>query len=126
MSVFAVWGMTYAHAYGLAQKKTQTIDKDGNIIPEPEWLERVRERAEAILDGELIRQLSPKFDAPQFAEEFIDIVRRMNRHRDLQIRVWRQATDDADKPAYSKKGKKPKMEWSTYEPKPATRQGSAR
>lgn len=116
MSVFAVFGMTYAHAFGLAQKKTRTIDKDGDVIPESEWLSRCHEAAEAVMDGEMIRQLSTKFDAPQFAEEFIAIARRMQRHRDLQIRVWKQLTDDAGKPIYGMNSKKPRMGWLAYVP----------
>lgn len=114
MSVFAVWGMTYAHAFGLAQKKTRTVEPNGDIIPEPEWLRRCHEAAEAIMNGELIRPLSTKFDAPQFADEFIAIARRMQRHRDLQIRVWKQLTDDTGKPAYGKNSKKPRMGWQPY------------
>lgn len=116
MSVFAVWGMTYAHAFGLAQKKTRTIDKDGDVIPESEWMKCCHEAAEAIMDGEMIRQLSTKFDAPQFAEEFIAIARRMQRHRDLQIRVWKPLADDKGRPIYGKNSKKPRMGWLAYVP----------
>lgn len=116
MSVFAVWGMTYAHAFGLAQKKTRTIDNKGNLIPEPDWLKLVHEAAEIIMAGQMIRQLSTKFDAPQFAKEFMEIASRMQRHRNLQIRVWKPLTDDVGKPIYSKNSKKPRMGWHPYEP----------
>ena len=116
MSVFAVWGMTYAHAFGMAQKKTKTVDQNDDVIPESEWLKRCHEAAEAIMAGETIKQLSTKFDAPQFAQEFIDIARRMQRHRDLQIRVWKPLADDKGRPIYGKNSKKPRMGWLAYVP----------
>lgn len=116
MSVFAVWGMTYDYALRSAQKKTKSIERNGEIIPESEWLQRTHAAAESIMSGTLIRQLSAKFDAPQFARQFIEIVLRTERHRDLQIRVWKERTNGDGKPVYSKNGKKPRMGWESYVP----------
>lgn len=116
MTVFAVWGMTVSHAHEIAKKKTRTITEGGAIIPESEWLQRVKETTETIMRGKQIKQLSVKFDAPRFAREFLDIARRNGAHRDLRIRVWCPLTDDAGKPIYSKNGKKPRMGWADYLP----------
>jgi len=114
VSTFAVWGMTRSHAYSIARKKTPTIDRGGYVLHESEWLQRVAAETEAIMRGESIRQLSPKFDAPQFADQFIAMAMRTERHRDLQVRAYRQAKDAAGKPIYVGKSKKPKMEWQPY------------
>lgn len=114
MSTFAVWGMTYAYAFGIAQKKTSMIDAKGQTLPEEDWMNRVKAVTESIMEGEMVRQLSSKFDAPQFAHEFMAIAKRMQRHRDLEIRCWTQAKDAEGKPIYQKNGKRPKMTWAPY------------
>lgn len=113
MSTFAVWGMTRSHAYSIARKKTPTIDR-GYVLPESEWLQRVAAETEAIMRGESIRQLSPKFDAPQFADQFIAMAMRTERHRDLQVRAYRQAKGAHGGPIYIGRSKRPKMEWQPY------------
>lgn len=57
MSTFAVFGMTIDVATAEARKKTSGIRKNLRApsgvepIPEPEWLEMVRKRAEKIMGG---------------------------------------------------------------------------
>lgn len=57
MSTFAVFGMTIDVATAEARKKTSGTRKNlkapGGVepIPEPEWLELVRKRAEKIMGG---------------------------------------------------------------------------
>lgn len=113
MSTFAVFGMTRSHARGIAKKKTRTITEGGHLLSEIEWMQRVAGETEAIMRGKSIRQLSPKFDAPQFADQFIAMAMR-EQSRDLQVRAYRQAKDAAGKPIYVGKSRKLKMEWAPY------------
>lgn len=71
MSTFAVFGMTRDVALTEAKKRTKGTRKNvkapGGIEPIPlsEWLELVEKKAEQIMGGGTVRQLSPLFDAPQ-------------------------------------------------------------
>ncbi len=74
MSTFAVFGMTLDVAKTEARKKTAGTRKNpkapgrAESIPEAEWLELVAKRTEKIMGGTVL-QLSPLFDAPQYAEQ---------------------------------------------------------
>jgi len=95
MSTFAVFGMTIDVATAEARKKTSGTRKNlkapGGVepIPEPEWLELVRKRAEKIMGGATVRQLSPMFDAPQYAEQFMELARKAGKSRNIRIRTKR-------------------------------------
>lgn len=52
-------------------------------IPEPVWLEMIRKRSERIM-GATVRQLSPLYDVPQYAEQFLELARMTLRCRDLR------------------------------------------
>lgn len=113
MSTFAVFGMTRSLAYAMAKKSVKTI-VDGNVIPESEWLQRVHDSVKSIMDGKRVKQLSDSFDAPQFAREWIEVCRRIEPNRDLQIRARTIVKDELGKPIYSKNGKSPKKAWVKY------------
>lgn len=99
--------MTEHFAREEARKKTPTTI--GKIqLTEAQWLEAVERRIEKTMNGARIVQLSPMFDAPQFAEQYIDLLRRAGQARDLRIRA-RVKID----PSTAKSGKKkvPSTEW---------------
>jgi hypothetical protein len=113
MSTFAVFGMTRAAALEIARKKTPTVVM-GRLIPQEEWERRVQDTTETILRGDMVKQLSPAFDAPQFATQFIEMARRTQIHRGLHIRAKQVLKDAAGKEVYSPKGKKPRTGWLVY------------
>lgn len=82
MSTFAVFGMTRDAARAVAMKSTPdtrpakppAIGWEHLLMAE--WLEQVERATCKIMDGSRVRQLSPLFDAPQFAEQFIQLARK--------------------------------------------------
>lgn len=55
--------------------------------------------------GGTVRQLSPLFDAPQYAEQFIELARKTIQCRDLRIRAKRIMTDAEGRPIINPKTK---------------------
>ena len=66
--------------------------------------------------GGTVRQLSPLFDAPQYAEQFIKLARKGSRCRDIQIRAKVVLVDAKGKPIISPKTKAQKIGWVDYRP----------
>ncbi|MCK9801427.1 hypothetical protein M1B34_28100 [Pseudomonas sp. MAFF 302030] len=120
MSTFAVLGMTIDVAKTEARKKTAGTRKNAKAtggvepIPEAEWLELVAKRTEKIMGGCTVRQLSPLFDAPQYAEQFIELARKTLRCRDMQIRAKAVLVDAKGKPIINPKTKAPKVGFSAW------------
>lgn len=112
MSTYAVFGMTRSLALELARKQTSTRQK-GNKLSETEWLALCEQVADSIMEGERTKQLSPMFDAPQFAREFVELARKTEKARDLEIKVKVQLKDAHGKPVYTKNGKTPRKGWMT-------------
>lgn len=83
----------------------------GGVEPVPlaEWLELVEKKTEQIMGGGTVRQLSPLFDAPQYAEQFIELARKTLRSRDLKIRAKAALTDAKGKRIINPKTKAPKI-----------------
>ncbi|WP_219274050.1 hypothetical protein [Pseudomonas sp. Xaverov 83] len=127
MSTFAVFGMTLDVAKTEARKKTAGTRKNpkapGGVepIPEAEWLELVAKRTEKIMGGAAVRQLSPLFDAPQYAEQFIELARKTLRCRDMQIRAKAVLVDAKGKPIINPKTKAPRVGFSEWPPRDETR-----
>lgn len=122
MSTFAVFGMTLDVAKTEARKKTAGTRKNAKApggvepIPEAEWLELVAKRTEKIMGGGTVRQLSPLFDAPQYAEQFIELARKTQRCRDMQIRAKAVLVDAKGKPIINPKTKAPRVGFSEWPP----------
>jgi hypothetical protein len=68
--------------------------------------------------GGTVRQLSPLFDAPQYAEQFIELACKTLRCRDMQIRARAVLVDLKGKPIINPKTKAPKVGFSEWPPKP--------
>lgn len=66
--------------------------------------------------GGTVRQLSPLFDAPQYAEQFIELARKTLRCRDMQIRAKAVLVDTKGEPIISPKTKVQKVGWVDYRP----------
>jgi len=75
--------------------------------------------------GATVRQLSPLFDAPQYAEQFIELARKTLSCRDMQIRAKAVLVDAKGKPIINPKTKVPKVGFSEWPPKPVEQQEQA-
>lgn len=120
MSTFAVFGMTRAVALAEAKKRTKGTRKNlkapGGVeqIPLAEWLALVEKKADQIMGGGTARQLSPLFDAPQYAEQFIELARKTIQCRDMRIRSKSVLTDAQGKPIINPKTKAPKVGFADW------------
>lgn len=74
----------------------------------------VQKCADKIMAGTKVRQLSQMFDAPQYAEQFVDLMRKQCVCRDLKIRAKAVLTDAKGKPIINAKTKAPKVGWIDY------------
>lgn len=81
-----------------------------------EWDEAVDKQALKIMQGKKVRQLSPTFDAPQYAEQFVSLARKSGSCRDLRVRAKCNLTDAEGNPLINKKTKAPKIGWVDYQP----------
>ena len=122
MSTFAVFGMTRAVALAEAKKRTKGTRKNltapGGVeqIPLAEWLALVEKKADQIMGGGTARQLSPLFDAPQYAEQFIELARKTIQCRDMRIRSKSVLTDAQGKPVINPKTKAQKVGFADWKP----------
>ncbi|MFJ7790682.1 hypothetical protein [Pseudomonas sp. NPDC096925] len=122
MSTFAVFGMTRDVALAEARKTTKTTKPSGKVGCPPidltvaELDEAVDKQALKIMQGKKVRQLSPTFDAPQYAEQFVSLARKGGNCRDLRIRARCNLTDAEGNPLIDKKTKAPKIGWVDYQP----------
>ncbi|VVP61656.1 hypothetical protein PS870_06399 [Pseudomonas fluorescens] len=123
MSTFAVFGMTRPVAFAEAKKRIKGTRKNlqapGGVeqIPLAEWLTLVDRKTEQIMGGGTVRQLSPLFDAPQYAEQFIELARKTLQCRDMRIRSKAVLTDAKGKPIINPKTKAPKVGFAEWPPK---------
>lgn len=105
MSTFAVFGMTHERARELARVRVdRAIVSERKYVPPPDREKRVADEADTIMKSSQVVQLSDKFDAPQFAEDFLRLTERTQEHRSLRIKAWTKAD------GLTKSGRQ-KMEW---------------
>lgn len=67
--------------------------------------------------GGTVRQLSPMFDAPQYAEQFIELARKTLKCRDMHIRAKAVLVDAKGKPIINPKTKATKIGFAEWPPK---------
>ena len=122
MSTFAVFGMTRDVAMAEAKKTVKTTRPDPKNVGQKieltvdEWLYKVALKADQIMGGGKVKQLSPLFDAPQYAEQFIALARKGGKCRDMRIRAKAVLKDTEGKPVVNPKTKAPKVGWVDYFP----------
>lgn len=73
-----------------------------------------REEDRADYGGGTVRQLSPLFDAPQYAEQFIELARKTIQCRDLRIRSKSFMADADGKPIINPKTKAQRVGFSEW------------
>lgn len=117
MSGFCVFGMTEALAKRLARdaadKHAFTREERDSMTPE-KWEAWIAEKAEDILEHGNVRQVSPAFDAPQFAEEWIVLAKRTARAKRCRIMVRGEKVDSSGMVVRNKRGV-PIMTWLPYQ-----------
>ncbi|RON05189.1 hypothetical protein [Pseudomonas brassicacearum] len=115
--------MTRAVALAEAKKRTKGTRKNlqapGGVeqIPLVEWLAMVERKTEQIMGGGTVRQLSPLFDAPQYAQQFIELARKTLKCRDMHIRAKAVMVDAQGEPIINPKTKAPKVGFTEWPPK---------
>jgi hypothetical protein len=112
MSTFAVFGMNENFAREEAKKKVRDfrVEKGRRIdLTMSQWLQAVEDRVIKVMDGKRVVQLSCAYDAPQFASEYAEMVRRNGRCRDVRIRAKTKV------PATNTRAKSAtKLSWTDY------------
>lgn len=123
MSTFAVFGMTRDVALAEAKKRVKTSKPGKHGAPQQlspaQWDEAVAKYADKLMSSEKVRQLSNLFDAPQYAQQFIDLARKQSECRDMRIRARCAMTDAKGNPAINPKTKMPRIGWMDYRGEPA-------
>lgn len=109
MSAFCVYGMTLP----VALKRAEAKLRDSSISVE-EWSAKVREVAEAILTQGAPTQVSPTFDAPQFAKDWIEVARRTSRISGAKVMVRKPKVDKHGNGIVSKSTGLPALGWAPY------------
>jgi ribosomal protein L5 len=90
MSTFAVFGMNEHFAREEAKRKVRDfkIKKGQRIeLSVSQWLQAVEDRVIKIMNGKRVVQLSSMFDAPQYAANYAERIRKLGRCRDVIIRA---------------------------------------
>ncbi len=98
MSTYAVFGMTRPRAIDMARKSV------AGCLVEAEWDTQVGLKVDEIMGSSRCVMLSDKYDAPQFAREYLELAKRID-SRDLHIKSQTKTGD------FTKKGT-PKTTWT--------------
>ncbi|HCE6037989.1 hypothetical protein ACM72G_06080 [Pseudomonas aeruginosa] len=116
MSTFAVFGMTRDVALAMAKKEVKSVRKTplwDEHVPMSEWLAAVERKADNIMTGTKVVQLSQLLDTPDFCQQFIELARKTLECRDMQIRARVKLWNDDGAPVLTKK-RKHKVEWQQF------------
>jgi hypothetical protein len=117
MSGFCVFGMTEVLAKRLARDAAERhhFSRDElNAMTPAKWEAWIATKAEEILEHGNVRQVSPTFDAPQFANEWIALAKRTARAKRCRIMVRGNKVDSTGMVVLNKRGL-PVMTWVAYQ-----------
>ena len=122
MTTFAVFGMSESWARDEAKETTSTHKMEGAKRVErtiAEWEEAVEAEVARIMASKKSVRLSPMFDAPQYAQQFMEMARASIVCRDLKIRTKAVLVDAKNKPIINSKTGAPKVGFADWHPAPA-------
>lgn len=122
MTTFAVFGMSESWAREEAKETTSTHKMEGAKRIErtiTEWEEAVEAEVVRIMASKKSVRLSPMFDAPQYAQQFIEMARASIVCRDLKIRTKAVLVDAKNKPIINPKTGAAKVGFADWHPSPA-------
>lgn len=120
MSAFCVFGMTKTAAKALAQQQFDRAwpglsEEERKRFPTDEDVAReVEARAALLLVDGASRQVSPPFDAPQFAQDWINLAIKTDGARRCRVMCRGYKRDENGNPRISKATGKPMEGWVTY------------
>jgi len=119
MSSFCVFGMTALVARAIAEEEIGWTVPGENFsrprqISREERAALVDKRAAELFEKRAVRQISPAFDAPQFAHEWLDIARRSTEVRGGCLMVRGPKVNDKGTPVISKVTGMPTITWLPY------------
>jgi len=111
MSAFCVYGMTMTHALQLAEKQ---VSETG--LSKEQWREAVHAAANKIFVAHAPVQVSPMFDAPQFARDWMDIACRTSQIYAPTVMVRQAKTDNRGNSVIDRRTGLPLLRWAPYRP----------
>lgn len=109
MSAFCVYGMSFTLAVKRAETKVSAVG-----VSMEQWRAKVNEMAEQILLQAKPTQVSPTFDAPQFAQDWISVAERTSRIHAPRIMVRGPKLDKKGNPVKDKRTGLPALHWIPY------------
>jgi hypothetical protein len=117
MSGFCVFGMTEPLALRLARaaadKRVLTVDERKSMTEE-KWEAWIADKAKDILASGNPRQVSPLFDAPQFAREWIQLAKKTAGAKRCRVMCRSEKMDKQGALVLNKKTGKPVICWVAY------------
>lgn len=119
MTTFAVFGMSENWAREEAKEHTPTFKHENGKridLTVSEWEEEVESQIKKIMAGKKCVRLSPMFDAPQYAQQFVEMARKSIVCRDLKIRTKAVLVDAINKPILNAKTGVPKVGFADWAP----------
>ena len=122
MTTFAVFGMSENWAREEAKEHTPTFKHENGKridLTVSEWEAEVESQIKKIMAGKKCVRLSPMFDAPQYAQQFMDIARKSIVCRDLKIRTKAVLVDAKNRPILNSKTGAPKVGFADWIPEKA-------
>ena len=111
MSAFCVYGASRRVAMARAEKKVK-VDK----LPLEERHRRVLRAADDIFAKMKPVQVSPQFDAPQFAWDWIKVALKSGEVKFPVVMVRTRKVDEKGRPVISKRTEAQQMIWAPYKP----------
>jgi len=119
MSSFCVFGMTALVARAIAEEEIGWTVPGENFsrprqISREERAALVDKRAAELFEKRAVRQISPAFDAPQFAREWLDIAQQATTVRGACLMVRGPKVDKQGTVVISKVTGQPTITWLPY------------
>ena len=119
MTTFAVFGMSENWAREEAKEHTPTFKNENGKrvdLTVSQWEAEVEVQIAKIMAGKKCVRLSPMFDAPQYAQQFMDMARKSIVCRDLKIRTKAVLVDAKKKPILNAKTGAPRVGFADWVP----------
>lgn len=106
MSAFCVFGVTRSQCKKMAEEKVESYDRDlQRHLTKEELAVRVEEVAQELFESSArTKQISPAFDAPQFAKDWIAVGLKTKTIRSPKIMTRGKKIDKKGAPKMNKKG----------------------
>lgn len=115
--MFKVYGVTKETAKAAAEKKYKNLSWKKRQEMTPDEVENFI-RDEALIAFEKMKPvvIGKPLDAPEFAQQLIDLTKKTTECRSLEIRINAPQINNAGGLVTNNTTKKPKMGWEKYDP----------